>query len=247
MLIGNEYKGKTVLVVGGTGGIGNGIARRFRDQGAAIYIWGTQNKIEDYKDDRCDYTGMHYSQVDVSDPANIERYHPPFKTLDVLVLSQGIILQEEEYKMDIFSKVLDINLVSIMACCLKFKDMLATSKGSIIMISSMASVMATSFTPAYAASKYGVNGLCKVLARRWAGEGLRVNAIAAGMFPSRMSDVVANDPGYLQLVLSKTPMGRFGKVEEMGDACLFLASSMASFITGNILMVDGGYTLQDLV
>jgi 3-oxoacyl-[acyl-carrier protein] reductase len=190
---------------------------------------------------------MHYSQVDVSDPANITLYDPPFKILDVLVLSQGIILHEAEYEIENFSKVININLISVMACCLKFKDMLVNSKGSIIIISSMGSVLAPTICPAYGASKYGVNGLCKVLASRWGREGVRVNAIAPGIFPSRMGDFLADNPDLLKAHLSRTPLGRLGRVEEIGDACLFLASSMAGYITGNILMIDGGFTLQDII
>jgi 3-oxoacyl-[acyl-carrier protein] reductase len=242
-----DYTGKTVLVVGGTSGIGNGIARRFRDHGASVHVWGTRAGLRDYADEHTDLAGMSFSQVDVADPAAVAAHEPPFATLDVLVCSQGAIFNLGEYEIENFLHVLNVNLGSIASVSFRFKDHLVAAGGSIVMVSSMGSVLAVPSAPAYCASKHGVTGLCQSLAMAWAAEGVRVNAIGPGVFPSRMAKVITESPEYLNAVVSKNPMGRLGRVEEVGDAAVFLGSSMASYITGHTLMVDGGHTLNDIV
>ena len=135
-----NFSGKTVLVVGGSSGIGNGIAQAFKDKGAIVYVWGTRPKSSDYtSEEGSDVTGLNYACMDVSDFEAIEKYDVPFDELDVLVLSQGtVIYQRGEFEMGGFQKVIDINLNSLMACALKFHDMLAASKGSLITVSSTA-------------------------------------------------------------------------------------------------------------
>jgi 3-oxoacyl-[acyl-carrier protein] reductase len=246
-----DYTGKTVLVVGGTSGLGNGIACAFRDHGAKVHIWGTRNSIQDYLgDEGCDYQGLHFSQVNISAKENINAYKPPFDSLDVLVLSQGDSTMTDgvsEYDWDKFTRVLNINVTSFMACSNKFKPMLAEAKGSIIMLSSMASLMAIPTAPAYCASKHAITGLCRSLALGWAREGVRVNAIGPGVVPSRMAKAITDSSEYTKAVISRNPMGRFGKVEEIADTALFLGSSMAAYITGQTIIVDGGHTLVDTV
>jgi 3-oxoacyl-[acyl-carrier protein] reductase len=150
-----------------------------------------------------------------------------------------------EYDLDKFSQVLNINVTSFMACSLKFKPMLVASRGAVIMISSMASAMALPDAPAYCSSKYAITGLCRSLALGWAPDGVRVNAIGPGVTPSRMAKAITDSPALTQAVISRNPMGRLGKVEEIADTALFLGSAMAGYITGQTLLVDGGHTLID--
>jgi 3-oxoacyl-[acyl-carrier protein] reductase len=246
-----DFSGKTVLVVGGTSGIGNGIACGFRNHGATVHIWGTRENVDAYRgDEGPDLEGLNFSRVDVSKSAEIESHVPPFSRLDVLVLSQGDSVMADgvsEYGWEKFSKVMTINVTSFMACSVKFKPMLAASKGSIIMLSSMGSLMGLPAAPAYCASKHAVTGLSRSLALGWAREGVRVNAIGPGVTPSRMAKAITDSVEFTRAVESRNPIGRLARVEEIADAALFLGSPMASYITGQTLIVDGGHTLIDTI
>ncbi|MDP2124020.1 MAG: SDR family NAD(P)-dependent oxidoreductase, partial [Parvibaculum sp.] len=124
-----DFSGKTALVVGGSSGIGNGIAHAYRTRGAEVHVWGTRASAKDYDGaEGSDLKGLHYAHMDVADFDAIEAYAPPFKTLDILVLCQGtVIYKRGEFKMDGFQKVMDVNLNSLMACAIKFHDMLAAA------------------------------------------------------------------------------------------------------------------------
>lgn len=244
-----DFTGRTVLVVGGTSGIGNGIACAFRNVGASVFIWGTRPDLSAYTDsDGADFDRLRYSQVDVRRHDQIDSYRAPFPALDALILSQGDSVMSDgasEYDMTKFDRVIDINVSSVMACCLRFKPMLAERGGSIIMLSSMASRMSIPGAPAYCASKHAITGLCQSLARGWAADNVRVNAIGPGVIPSRMAKAITENDDYLQAIVARNPMGRLGRVDEIADAALFLASPMASYITGQTLIVDGGHSLFD--
>ncbi|MBX3497400.1 MAG: SDR family oxidoreductase [Parvibaculum sp.] len=240
-----DFTGKTVLVVGGSSGIGNGIAQAFRAHGAAVHVWGTRASAADYKaDEGSDMTGLEYTQMDVSDFAAIEAHKPPFATLDVLVLAQGtVIYRKGEFRMDGFTKVMDVNLNSLMACALKFRDMLAAAKGSLITISSTAAYHSTRGNPAYNASKTGAVGLTRTLAEAWAGEGIRVNGIAPGLVDTKLTKVTTENPERLAASLRNIPLGRLGTPADMAGVALFLASPLSAYVVGQTLPVDGGLIL----
>jgi 3-oxoacyl-[acyl-carrier protein] reductase len=240
-----DFSKKTVLVVGGSSGIGNGIAQAFRDRGADVHIWGTRANAADYKvDEGSDLSGLTYAQVDVSDFDAIERWQPTFKTLDVLVLSQGTVLYKRgEFKMDGFQKVMDVNLNSLMACALKFHAMLAAAKGSLITVSSTAAFHSTRGNPAYNASKTGAVGLTRTLAEAWAGDGIRVNGIAPGLVDTKLTKVTTENPERLQASLQGIPLKRLGTPEDMAGVALFLASPLAAYVVGQTIPVDGGLIL----
>ena len=185
-----DFSGKTVLVVGGSSGIGNGIAHAFKDKGAAVHVWGTRAKASDYSvAEGSDMTGLHYDRMDVSD------FDAPFKSLDVLVLSQGtVIYQRGEFKMDGFQKVMDVNVNSLMACAIKFHPLLAAARGSLITVSSTAAFHSTRGNPAYNASKTGAVGLTRTLAEAWAKDGIRVNGIAPGLVDTKLTKVTTENP-----------------------------------------------------
>jgi 3-oxoacyl-[acyl-carrier protein] reductase len=117
-----DLTGKTALVVGGSSGIGNGIAREFLARGATVHVWGTRASALDYEGENgSDLRGLHYAQVDVADHAALARFEPAFDRLDVLVLAQGLVkYRRQEYEIETFRHVVDVNLNSVMHCCLKF-------------------------------------------------------------------------------------------------------------------------------
>ena len=240
-----DFTGRTVLVVGGSSGIGNGIARAFLDRGAEVHVIGTRASAADYADEEgSDLDGLHYSALDVTDDAAVAAYAPAFAKLDVLVLSQGLVRYgRAEFDMAEFRRVTDVNLMSAMACALRFHDMLAESRGALIVISSVAAFLATKGNPAYNASKAGVTGLTRNLGQAWAPDGIRVNAIAPGLVATKLTRVTTGNAARLDATLARIPLGRLGTVAEMAGVALFLASPLSAYMVGQTLLVDGGRLL----
>ena len=241
-----DFSGKTVLVVGGSSGIGNAIAQAFRAKGAAVHVWGTRSTAADYADNAdSDLAGLHYRQVDVSDTAAIAAIDAGIPELDVLVLSQGLVLYgRAEFEQTGFDRVLQVNLNSLMACCMRFQPQLKSSAGSVVVISSTAAFHATRGNPAYGASKAGAMGLTRSLADAWAPDGIRVNGIAPGMVPTKMTRVTTDSPKRVEAICAQIPLGRLGRSQEIASVALFLASPMASYVIGQTLAVDGGLTIR---
>lgn len=240
-----DFTGRTVLVVGGSSGIGNGIAQAFRARGAAVHVWGTRPRAEDYAAaEGSDLAGLHYARLDVADAAAIDRYVPPFARLDVLVLAQGIVLyQRGEFKAEGFRRVVEVNLNSLMSCSARFHDMLAAAKGALIIVSSTAAFHATRGNPAYNAAKTGALGLTRTLGQAWAGDGIRVNGIAPGLVATKLTTVTTERPERLAAAVQRIPLGRLGTPADMAGAALFLASPLAAYIVGQTIVVDGGLVL----
>ncbi len=240
-----DFGGKTILVVGGSSGIGNGIAQAFRSHGAAVHVCGTRARASDYRtDEGSNLDGLHYAQLDVSSTAAIEMAKLPFERLDVLVQSQGAVLYKRaEFKMDGFRKVMEVNLMSLMACAEKFHGMLRASKGALIIVSSTAAYHATKGNPAYNASKAGAVGLVRTLAQAWADDGIRVNGIAPGLVDTKLTKVTTENPQRLAGALATIPMKRLGTPADMAGAALFLASPLSAYVLGQTIVVDGGLLL----
>lgn len=240
-----DFRGKTVLVVGGSSGISNGIAQAFRARGAAVHVWGTRASAEAYSGEAgSDLAGLGYSQVDVSDPEAIAAAPSPFETLDVLVLSQGAVLYRRQvFQRAGWDKVMAINLDSVMHCATRFHGALSAAKGAIVAVGSVAGVRATLGTPAYAASKAGLIGLIRTLAQAWARDGIRVNAFAPSLVDTKLTKVTMDEPRRREAALKKIPAGRFGDMDDMAGVALFLASPMSAYVYGQTLLVDGGLTL----
>src|SRR5690554_4014577 len=240
-----DFTGKTVLVAGGSSGIGNGIARAFLEQGATVHVWGTRPSAADYSaEEGSDLSGLHYAQVDLMQPGAVQAWQPPFDRLDVLVLSQGtVIYRRGEFDPVGFRKVVELNLNSLMDCSLRFRDMLRAARGALITVSSTAAYHATKGNPAYNASKTGVIGLTRTLAQAWAGEGIRVNGIAPGLVDTKLTRVTTGNPERLAASLRRIPAGRLGLPSDMAGAALFLASPLAAYVYGQTLPVDGGLIL----
>jgi len=240
-----EFSGKTVLVVGGSSGIGNGIARAFLARGASVHVWGTRASKTDYADSPdSQLDGLHYAQVDVSDTRKVEQYVLPFATLDVLVLAQGTVLYDrQEFQPAAFKRVVDVNLTSVMACAGKCYELLKAARGALIVVSSAAAFHSTRGNPAYNASKTGAYGLTRTLGEAWASDGIRVNGIAPGLVETKLTRVTTANPKRLEGALRRIPLGRLGTPEDMANVALFLASPLSGYIVGQTLLVDGGMLL----
>ena len=244
-----DFTGQRVLVVGGSSGIGNGMAQAFRARGAEVHVWGTRSGAADYAGtEGSDLTGLHYTGLDVADPGAIAAAPAPGETLDVLVLCQGtVVYQRGEFERAGWDRVMAVNLDSLMHCCRRFKPLLQAGRagqpGRIIIVSSVAGLGANKGNPAYAASKAGAISLTRTLGQAWAPEGIRVNGLAPGLVSTKLTQVTTGHPQRLAAALANIPAGRLGTPQDMAGAALFLASPLAAYLTGQTLVVDGGLSL----
>ena len=248
MIDDTDFTGRKVLVVGGSSGIGNGIARAVRARGAEVHVWGTRASAADYDAaDGSDLTGLHYTCVDVGDPDQIERAPQPGgdgATLDVLVLCQGtVVYKRGEFERPGWDRVMAVNLDSLMHIARLCKPQLLESQGSVIIVSSISGLKANIGNPAYAASKAGAISLTKTLGQAWGPEGIRVNGLAPGLVDTKMTKVTTQNPKRLEGALANIPMHRLGTPADMAGAVLFLASPLAAYMAGQTLNCDGGLSL----
>lgn len=240
-----DFTSRRVLVIGGSSGIGNGIARGFRRRGAEVLITGTRPDEGDYLEaEDSDFTGLAYHQLDVTDRDTPGALAARIGAIDVLVLCQGAVRYgREEFTREGWDHVVDVNLNSVMDCARAFHAGLAERGGSIIVVSSTGAFHAMIGNPAYAASKAGAASLVGSLAQAWAREGIRVNGIAPGFVPTKMTKVTTENEKRREGAIARIPLGRMGSPDDMAGAALFLASPLASYVTGQTLIVDGGLSL----
>lgn len=241
-----DFTGQRILVVGGSSGIGNGIAHGFRLRGGTVHVWGTRANAADYDSaEGSDLSGLGYTCVDVGDPDAIDAAPAPFaEGLDVLILCQGtVVYRRGEFERPGWDRVMAVNLDSLMHIGRKFHDALADAKGSIIIVSSISGLKANIGNPAYAASKAGAISLTKTLGQAWASHGIRVNGLAPGLVDTKLTKVTTDNPERRAGALAAIPQGRMGLPEDMAGAAIFLASPLAAYVTGHTLVVDGGLSL----
>lgn len=239
-----DFSGKAVLVVGGSSGIGNGIAHGFRHRGAQVHVWGTRPSAADYVGvEGSDLDGLAYAKVDVASRAEIEAAET-IAPLDVLVLCQGTVrYRRAEFEPQGWDEVMAVNLDSLMDCARKFRATLAERKGVIIIVSSVSGFTSNRGNPAYAASKAGAVSLTKTLGEAWAPEGIRVVGLAPGLVDTKLTKVTTEHPDRLAGALRSIPLGRMGTPQDMAGAALLLASPLAGYVVGQTLIVDGGLSL----
>ena len=239
----HSFRDRRVLIVGGTSGIGAGIGSAFLAHGAHVTVTGaTAADLEAAGADTM-LAGAMATALDVGDSANVAALMNGLDQLDVLVNCAGVIRRGEEHDPIVFATVVDINLTGTMRTCSAARALLKASGGCIINTASMLSFFGGGLVPAYSASKGGVAQLTKSLAIAYAIDGVRVNAIAPGWIATKLTDALHQDATRSAGIVARTPLGRWGVPADVAGAALFLASSWASFITGVVLPVDGGYLI----
>ncbi|MBV9227615.1 MAG: SDR family oxidoreductase [Acidobacteriaceae bacterium] len=230
-----DFGGKQVLITGGTSGIGRAIAEAFSHAGAEVLAVGLRSEESLPAPIRTEI-------LDVTDTTAVNQLVSSLSQLHVVVNAAGIIRRDQEFNLEVFTQVLDVNLISAMRVCLAAYPKLRVSGGSIINIASMLSFFGGPRVPAYSASKGGIVQLTRSLAIAWAGDRIRVNAVAPGWISTPLTEALRNDAARSAELVARTPLGRWGRPEEIAGPVLFLASDLASFLTGAILPVDGGYS-----
>lgn len=233
--------GRSALVVGGSSGIGLGIARRLQAAGATVHITGTRD-ADVYGDD---VQGLECHRLDVVDDLAVADLAGRLDSLHILVYSAGTVAyRRAEYDIATFRRVVEVNLIGAMSCCTAVHPRLAgVDDAAVLLVGSTSSFIATPGQPAYGASKGALVTLVKSLAKAWARDGIRVNGLAPGLVETKLTTASRENPRAYAASLERIPLGRWGTAEEMGDAAAFLVSPLASYITGQMLLVDGGATL----
>ena len=233
-----DFSTQHVAVIGASrAGIGAAIAQAFRKAGATITITGMEP--EPAPTERGLFA---YHQLDVRDEQAVSRFVAGFDSLDVLVNCAAIAVRNQEHQFDKFSDIIDINLTGSFRVASTFLPLLKASRGCVVNIGSMYGFFGSPRVPAYGASKAAIHQLTRSLAIEWAEYGVRVNAIAPGFIVTEQSRPGREDSTHYNRVVDRTPFGRWGEPEEIAGPALFLASAQASFVTGHVLTVDGGYS-----
>lgn len=238
---------KVVLITGGAAGIGKATAVAFSEQGAHVVIWDLNEEkgtelAEQLHGERAKCI---FRKVDVTSLSDVEAgvasIIEVFGRLDILINNAGITMDRTLMKMDadIWQKVIDVNLTGVFNCTkAAVPHMTEAGSGVILNASSVVGLYGNFGQTNYVATKAGVIGMTKTWARELGRKGIRVNAIAPGFIATEMVQKMPEK--IIDGMVSKTPLGRMGKPEDIADAYVFLASDKASFIHGTVLSVDGG-------
>ncbi|KAK2762178.1 hypothetical protein FQN54_001187 [Arachnomyces sp. PD_36] len=253
-----SLEGKTALVTGGTRGIGQAMAMALAEAGADIVLIQRDESNTSTRDDIVAKTGrkatIHVAEL--SDKASVKGIMPALEAkgykLDILLNCAGIQRRHpsEKFPEEDWDEVLQINLTAVFVLCRDFgahllardqSSFASSRRGAIINVASLLSFQGGITVPAYAASKGGVAQLTKALSNEWASKGISVNAIAPGYIATDMNEALINDPARNTGIMARIPAGRWGKPEDFKGTVVFLASEASSYVSGEVLCVDGGW------
>lgn len=248
----NILKGQTAIVTGGTAGIGKAIALRFAEQGARVAVIGTNesrgNAVIEEINKKFPENPAQFYQVDVSNHEAskdvVKKILDQFQHVDILVNNAGITRDGLLMKMseEDWDNVLEVNLKSCYNFCYALvRPMMKARKGRIINISSVIGLIGNAGQVNYAASKAAIIGFTKALAKEVAPRNISVNCIAPGFIETPMTDAMTEDQKKATLAL--IPFGAMGKADDIANAALFIASPLANYITGQVIVVDGGMVM----
>ncbi len=237
-----HFSAQTTVVTGGSTGIGRAISEAFVAAGCEVWIASLPGPELEEARRASSLRGAHFVNCDVSDDAQVGHLFSKIDRLNNVVQCAGIIARDEEFEIQKFVRVIDVNLTGAMRVATAARPLLLKSGGgSIVNIASLWALFGGPRVPAYTASKGGIKQLTKSLAVAWAPDNIRVNALAPGWIATNLSKEAQETPEVSARILARTPMGRWGTGEDVAGAALFLCSSAARFITGVTLPVDGGF------
>lgn len=228
------------VVIGGVGAIGSAIAAQFLELGAQVAATGaTRAEVDAFTPPAAG--DLRTAVLDITDDAEVTAFAGQFQRVDALINCAGILRRDEEFDLDVFRQVIEVNLTGAMRCCTAFRPALAEARGSIVNIASMNAFAALPRLPAYCASKGGLVMLTRALAHAWAPDGIRVNAVAPGYIETPLNAAGRADRAHYDRIAERTAQKRWGQPEDVAGQVAFLCMPASKYVTGSVATVDGGF------